>query len=786
MSNDRGIRKIGEPVARKEDLRFLTGRGSYTDDLGDKSQRFVVFLRSIVAHAIIKEINVAEAMQKPGVLNILTGRDYEKDGHGPIVHQAIEGSPEDSNKPAFDKTSPVALQLNQWPLAIDKIRHVGEPIAVIVAESIEIGIEAAEAISLTLEELPPIVDVRQANSDNAPLINRDVPRNLVVQHFGGDLPRTQQALEESDHIVRGNFVVPRLVSCQMEPRSGIAEYNFEQNQYILTAGNQGVHRYQKMIASALKVDLQKVRVICPDTGGGFGSRGHVGPEFVVLAWVSKKLGLTLKWTSSRSEAFVSDWQGRDMVLSGELGLNTDGKITAYKASFLINNGAHTICYAPAANASRLISTVYDIPTVSLDLQIYLTSTVPVLPFRAAGRPEVHYILERLIDLAANKIGMNKVDLRLKNIVPKNKFPFVNPLGLKYESGDFINAFNSAVKKLDVDGFLNRRNLSIRKDRLRGISVVPFIESPVGAPVEKGRVEISADGWTTIFAGTQNHGQGHETTYAQVVSETLGLPFDKISLAWGDTNELDVGGGTHSDRSMRMMGTVLFEICKRIIEESIPIAANLLQCDDKYVKFLDGRFYRLDNSQVVDLLEVAAVYKEITGSYTDLAASWKQEGRIPAFPYGASGVEVEIDIETGELIICNYVIVDDCGRPINPKVIQGQTHGGIVNGVGQAIGECGVYDRNSGQLLTGSFMDYMIPRADQFPMFATYSVDAGEKGNPLGVKAGGEAGTVAALAVVGNAVMDALSPYNIEELDMPYTASRIWQKIKQKELLSTKE
>ena len=771
-----GVRKIGESVLRNEDLRYIQGRGQYSDDINKSNQLYGLFVRSQIAHGIIKNINTENAIAAPGVTAVLTGKDFEADGYGPVIHRAIEASPEDYTKPAFDDTDLVAIQFSQWPMPFDKVRHVGEPIAFVVAETIAAAEEGAELVEVELEELPAIVNVHQAAADDAPEISEHAPGNITIHHYRGEADAIDQALADSDVVVKGSFNVPRLISCQMEPRSGIGEYDPAEERFTVTAGNQGVHRYRDMIASALKAELDKVQVICPDVGGGFGSRSHVGPEYVMLAWAAKRLRRPVKWTSSRIEAFISDWQGRDMLMNGELGLNQDGSINAYKLQVLINLGAFTICYAPPANASRLVTTTYDIPNASLDMQAYLTNTVPVLPFRAAGRPEIHFALERLIDMGAGKIGMDRQELRLKNLISQDAMPFTTAMGLTYDVGGYPEALTGVAEIMDWQSFAKRREQSKADGKLRGISIVPFVETPVGAPFEMGRVEITADGQTTIFAGTQNHGQGHETTYPQVLSELLGIPYENISMAWGDSAKLARGGGTHSDRSMRMMGTVLYQISREIIELSKPVAAHLLQADESAIEFIDGKFRVEASGQETDILAVASAYAEFHGSSDQLTSEYFQEGRIKTYPYGASAAEIEIDPDTGEMKICKYATVDDCGQAVNPMIVHGQTHGGIAMGAGQAMGECAFFDLNSGQLLTGSFMDYMMPRADQFPMFDIGTMEVPSDTNPLRIKAGGEAGTVPALAVIGNAVMDALSPYGIEHFDMPYTAARIWGEI----------
>ena len=774
-----GLRKIGESVLRKEDLRFITGHGKYSDDLNKKGQLYGFFVRSQIAHGVIRKIKTDNALAIDGVVTVLTGEDFKADGLGPIIHRAIEGSPEDWTKPMFDERDPVAIEFPQWPMPFDKVRHVGEPIALIVANSIEIAQSAGELVEVILDELPTIANVSQASLSSAPNISDYAPGNIVVHHYRGNLHETEQALIESDHVVTGTFNVPRLVSCQIEPRSGIGEYDKNSKQFIITAGNQGVFRYRDMIASALKVKPEKVQVICPDVGGGFGSRGHVGPEYVILGWAAKRLGTPIKWTSTRLEAFLSDWQGRDMELSGSLGLDNNGKINGYKLEAYVNIGAYTICYAPPANLSRLVTTAYDIPSSSLDLQVFLTNTPPVLPFRAAGRPETHLVLERLIDMGAQKIGMDRKIIRLKNLIPKKSMPFKTVMGLTYDVGDYSNALERVAKIINYDSFYKRRKISSLGGKLLGISLVPFVESPVGAPKEMGRVEISNTGKTTIFAGTQNHGQGHETTFPQVISDLLGIPYEDIFLAPGDTKLLKLGGGTHSDRSMRMMGKVLYEISKDLIKKAIPVAAHLLQADAKNINFTNGKFKIDKTGQELTIQEVAAYYSKFNQTDEPLFSEFLQECRINAYPFGASGAEIEIDPETGGLEIIRYAVVDDCGQAVNPMIVHGQTHGGIVQGAGQAIGENAIFDQNSGQLLTGSFMDYMIPRADQFPMFDVGEMEVPTDTNPLRIKGGGEAGTVPALAVVANAVMHALSSLGISHFDMPYTASRIWAEINKK-------
>ncbi|MEP4379400.1 MAG: xanthine dehydrogenase family protein molybdopterin-binding subunit [Alphaproteobacteria bacterium] len=772
-----GLRRIGEAVQRTEDTRFVQGQGQYSDDVNRPGQCYCAFVRSPVAHGIVRAIDVEDTLSADGVIAVLTGRDYADDGCGPILHRAIEGDPANWQQPAFGAEDPAAIEIPQWPLPFDKVRHVGEPVAMVIAESDAAAIEGAERVILDIEELPPVVDVHQAAASNAPQVHDSAPYNLCVHALRGDAEAADTALAGADTVVRGTFNVPRVAGGQMEPRSGIGEYDAVSDRFTVTAGNQGVHRYRDMIASALGVEKEKVRVVCPDVGGGFGPRGHANPEYPALAWAAKRIGRPVKWTSARTEAFVSDGQGRDMVLEGELGIMRDGTICAYRLRILANIGAHTVCYAPVANASRLATTVYDIGAVSLDVRIYLTNTLPVLPFRAAGRPEITYALERLIDMAAADIGMDQRELRRRNLIARETMPRTSPLGLPYEDCAFEEAFDKAAELADWDNFASRRAEAEAHGKLRGIALVPFVESPVGAPFESATLKIAPDGKTVIQAGTQNHGQGHETTYAQVVSDLLGIPVETITLAQGDSDALAVGGGTHSDRSMRMVGSLLHELARDIVAQAKPVAAKLLQTDETELTFARGAFGIDGTGHTVGILEVAMAFPEFHGDGRTLGGQALQQGRIPAFPYGAAAAEIEIDPETGTLALCTLSVAHDCGVPVNPAIVHGQVHGGLVQGVGQAIGERVFYDTGSGQLLSGSFMDYMMARADQFTNFRVGFVAAPTVGNPLGIRAGGEGGTVPALAVIGNAVMDALAGHGIRHIELPLTSAAIWQALR---------
>ena len=774
--SDGEIVGIGVSIPRKEDARFLRGLGKYSDDLRVQNQLYAAFVRSDRAHARICSVNSDGAKAQAGVIAVLTGLDYRADGHGPILHNAIERDPAFEHQPAFGQGDPVALTFPQWPLAIDKVRQVGEPVAIVVAESLETARKAAGHVEVAFDELPAVMKLEEPETQEAELVWEDAPGNVCVRAIRGQPDRVSEALARSDHVVSGEFTVTRVASCFMEPRSGMAEYDQDTGKYTLRAGNQGVHRFRSMIAGALMVEPSRVRVVCPDTGGGFGSRGHVNPEYVVIAWAAQRLGLPVKFLNDRSESFLTDWQGRDMVLKGELGLDTHGRITAYRLEIRADNGAYTVCYAPQANASRLFTTVYDVPVASLDHRVFLTNTASVLPYRAAGRPEVTYAIERLMDRAARKLALDRREIRLVNLIPVEEMPYTNPAGFTYDVGDFGAAFRRATELADWDGFELRQREAEERGLLRGIAATPFVESPVGAPVEMVRVRVGDDGIARLEAGTQNHGQGHETTYSQVVSELLGIPFDDVVLIPGDSDALPIGGGTHSDRSMRMVGELLCEAADLLIAQAKPVAARLLQVAEDEIIFEEGQFRNSETGAALGIVDVARSQLE-PGESNLLMAEAQRHDRIAAFPYGTAVAEVVIDPETGELTIDRYTAVDDSGTLINPMIVHGQVHGGIVQGVGQALGETVAYDQGTGQMLTGSFMDYPMPRADQFPPFRLGDVNVRTSGNRLGVKAGGEAGTVPSLAVIGNAVLDALRPLGVTECEMPFTAHQVWNAIK---------
>jgi carbon-monoxide dehydrogenase large subunit len=525
------------------------------------------------------------------------------------------------------------------------------------------------------------------------------------------------------------------------------------------------------------VPAEQMRVKCEDVGGGFGMRNWVFPEFVLALWAARRLGRPVKWVSDRSEAFVSDYQARDLITRASLALDRDGRFQGLRIDHLGNIGGNLVSFVPLANGVRIVSSIYDLPAAYLQVRGVITNTLPTAPYRGAGRPETMFVIERLIERAAAEMGIDRVELRRRNLIPASKLPYTNPMGVVYDSGAFHDNMEQALRMAGWDDFPARRAEATRRGKLRGIGLSNYVETPVGWPQERCEIEVKPDGQIDMILGTQNHGQGHETTFAQVMVDQLGVPFESVNLITGDTAIVKEGGGTHSDRSMRLAGALMVWVSEKIIEKGIRIAAHLLEAADEDVEFAAGRFTVTGTDRSLGIFEVAAaaigddVPEALRGP---LAADHEMWHRLPAYPTGCAIAEVEIDPESGAISLENWTALDDVGRVINPMIVEGQVHGGIAQGVGQVLWEENVYD-TTGQLVAGSFMDYCMPRADNLPFFNIDTTEAAlTESNPLGVKGGGEAGTTPSLGAAVNAVMDALRDFDTDELDMPLTPQRLWQ------------
>jgi carbon-monoxide dehydrogenase large subunit len=721
---------IGRALPRVEDDRLLTGSGRYTDDESYPGQVWCAFVRSPHAHARIVKV---EAPRSPGVLAVLTGADYAADGLQPIDHVPNPMDVHDIERRAFDNPR----QSPQWPLARDAVRHVGEPLAAVIAETAEQARDAAERVEVEYQPLP-------------------LEEAACFDYAFGDAAAVDAALKSAAHVVRHQFASQRVANCQLEPRCAIGMLDTQG--LTLVYGSQGAVLHKLMLSKVLGTD--RVRVISRDVGGGFGPRNYLQPEAVVVAWAAKRLGRPVRWTASRSEAFLADFQGRDARVQASLGIDAGGRIVAYDVRVRSDLGAHTVSFVPLANFRNILTTVYRVPAVALRVQAVTSNTVPAVPYRGAGRPEAHHVIERLLDMAARRAGIDRAEVRRRNLVRKNELPYRTPMRLVFDSGDFAGYMERALQMADYAGFASRKGA-----RLRGIGIANYVESPVGSPRERVELHVTPRG-VEIISGTHSTGQGHETSFAQVAADRLELPIEQIRLRTGDTAFVKSGGGTHSDRSLRFAGNLIVAGAAKLIEKGRQAAASRLEVSADDIEYREGRFRVTGTDRAITLLELAP-----------LAADEDINARIPAYPGGAAVCELEVDPDTGSIEILRYVSVDDVGRAVNPLIVDGQTHGGIAQGVGQALFE-GVARDGAGQVLTGSFMDYSIARADNLPALETALAEDPTRGNILGVKGGGEGGVVPASAAVINALCDALG---VDDVPMPATPERIWRILRERKL-----
>ncbi|NQU69511.1 MAG: xanthine dehydrogenase family protein molybdopterin-binding subunit [Rhodospirillales bacterium] len=775
---------IGAPVRRAEDLRLLTGRGRYSDDKNQPGQAYAVLLRSPHAHAIINGIDSVAAEQMPGVLAILTARDYDNDGLKPIAHGANNADSVNPRIKSFlEEEGARIFDVPQPPLARDKIRFGGEGVALVVAETVSQARDAAEHVVVDYTPLPATGHVMDAIAPNAAQIWDGAPGNISLDAVKGDQTATEAAFASAAHVVEMELPVTRVVNCQMEPRAAIAWHDSDTGRMTLYAGSQGANRLKMHLCPALDMAPELVRVITEDVGGGYGPRNALYPEFVLICWAAKRLGRPVKWTCERTEAFVADYQGRDLVTQAALALDSDGNFLAMRTRMIGAVGGHTVAYVSLNNGFRLTTSLYDIPAAHAHIQGVLTNTPSTSPYRGAGRPEAMFVIERLIDGAADQFGFDRIALRRKNLIPLDGFPYHTAMGMTFDCGEFETNMDSTMALADWDGFEVRRAEAKERGKLLGIGLANYIEAPVGAPMERAEIAIDPDeGRVRVIIGTQSQGQGHETSFRQVITEWLGVPFDDIDIITGDTDVVKAGGGTHSDRSIRMAGNVMVKASEKIIEIGRDAAVHLLEAAREDIAFTNGRFSVTGTDREIGIFDVAAAIARgdvPNAPEGGLAAEDDFFGRLPAFPNGCVVCEVEVDPDTGDVAITRYSTVDDVGRVVNPMIVHGQTHGGIAMGVGQALLENAWYDPESGQLLAGSFMDYCVARADDLPSFNVELNEVPSAGNPLGVKGGGEGGTTPALAVVISAVVDALKDYGVKHIDLPATSEKIWRAIQQR-------
>ena len=767
---------IGASPTRVEDRRLLTGAGSFSDDVTVAGQAHATIVRSPHAHARIVAIDRAPALAVPGVLAVLTGADLIADGIKPFPHAPQAMSPPDIKLTNHDGTSIYVTR--HHALAIDRARFAGEGVAMVIGETLAATKDGAEQLAITYDVLPAAAASRAAAAPGAPKLWDDIVSNVTIDARVGDAAATEAAFARAAHVARIETWVQRVTGVPMEPRAALGQY--QDGRFTLHAGGGGVVRPKRDLAEMLGVPEDRVRVIARDVGGNFGTRNSSYPEFLLVAWAARRLGRPVKWTADRTESFLSDYHGRDLAVEAELALDRDGNFLALRASNLSNLGAYSLSFVPLTKGTELMSSLYRIPCAQARARAVYSNSAPTTAYRSAGRPEVMFVIERLIDVAAREGGFDRVALRRRNVVPRAAMPYPNPLGMTYDSGAFDEVLEQALALGDWDGFPARRAAAAARGRRRGIGVGAYIESASGAPHERARLTVEPGGTIEIVIGTLSSGQGHETSFAQLVTEWLGVDGACVRLVTGDTDLVAVGGGSHSGRSMRHAGTTLHKASGEIVAKGLRIAAHVLEAAEADLQFADGRFTVAGTDRSLDLFAVARAALERADLPADLrgslAATAEVESRVSSFPHGWHVAEVEIDPETGMVEIARYATVDDVGRAVNPRIVHGQTHGGIAQGVGQALLEQCVYD-DHGQLVSASFLDYAMPRADDLLFFTTAISEVPSTTHPLGFRGGGEGGITPALGVIVNAIVDALAEFGVTHVEMPVTPERVWRAIR---------
>jgi carbon-monoxide dehydrogenase large subunit len=780
---------IGAAVRRREDFRFLTGQGTYTDDIDRPGQVHGYILRSPHAHARITGIDTSAALAAPGVVAVLTGADVAADKInglpcGWLIHNK-DGSP------MTEPPHPI--------LVADKVRHVGDQVALVIAESRDQAKDAAELILVDYEELPAVVTSTDALKTAAALVHDQAAGNLCFDWHLGDAAAVDAAFARAAHVTRLDLINSRLIPNAMEPRAAIGEYDRATGDYTLYTTSQNPHVIRLLMgAFVLGIPEHKLRVVAPDVGGGFGSKIFHYAEEALVTWAARKIGRPIKWVAERSESFMSDAHGRDHVSHAEMAMDADGKFLGLKVHTVANMGAYLSTFStsiPTYLYGTLLAGQYATPAIYVEVKAVFTNTVPVDAYRGAGRPEACYLLERLVDNAAREMGIDKTEIRRRNFIPPDAFPYDTPVALQYDCGLFEKCLDEALKLVDYAGFPQRKAEAKIRGKLRGIGLASYIEACGIAPsniagalgaraglYESAEVRFHPTGSVTVFTGSHSHGQSHETTFAQLVSDRLGVPLENIEIVHGDTAKVPFGMGTYGSRSLAVGGSAIAKAMDKVVNKGKKIAAHMLEAAETDIEFKDGRFSVAGTDRSLGIGDIALqAYVPHNFPLDELEPGLdKQAFYDPknfTFPNGTQICEVEIDPDTGKVQIVQFVAVDDFGRIINPMVVEGQVHGGVVQGIGQALLEQAVYDPESGQLLTGSYMDYCMPRADDVPSFTVqYHEGAPCLTNPLGVKGCGEAGTIGGAATVMNAVVDALSDLGIAHLDMPASPERVWRAI----------
>ncbi len=765
---------IGQPVTRKEDVRFLTGRGRYVADIDLVRQAHAVFLFSPHAHAQIRTIDKSAAEQSPGVLAVLTGEDWAADGLGTLDPEAM---PEDMG-------GPPGVRTKHPPLAQGRVRYVGERVAVVIAESEAQARDAAELVTVDYDVLPAVIRIDEALREQAPLVHDAAAGNISFIMQMGNPDQVDAAFARAHHVTRLTLYNNRLTAVTMEPRGCLADYDPGTRRFTLYTSTQNVHGVRQTLAHhILHVAESRIRVVARDVGGGFGMKGNVYPEEAVLVWAARRVGRPVKWIPSRSEALLGDDAGRDQIVTAELALDRDGGFLALRWTGAHNVGAYIegAGAIPIIFSLKLAPTVYDIPAVGVTSRLVFTNTAPTVPYRGAGRPEGVYIMERLVDRAAHEMAIDPAELRKRNLLPPDAYPYETRTGWVYDSGNYAAAMTKCQALADWDGYAARQAASQAAGRLRGRAITYYIDN-TGVFNERMELRFDPSGELTILAGTLSHGQGHETSYAQMAAEWLGVPEDKIHLAQADTDEIAIGRGTYASRSMMIGGSALRGAADEVIARGKRFAAHFMEADAADIAFADGAFTIAGTDRSMPIAQIAQMSFIPVGLPSELGMGLQGAGAfnsdMPSFPNGCHICEVEIDPDTGAVELDRYTVVDDCGTVINPLLAKGQIMGGIAQGAGQALLEDVIYEPDSGQLLTGTLMDYGIPRADTLPAIRIDFSPVPSPTNPLGAKGVGEGGTVASTPTVINAILDALAPLSVADIPMPATPERIWRAIRE--------
>ena len=767
---------IGQPVPRSEDPRLLSGGGRFTDDVSAPGQAHAVFLRSTVGHGEIAVLDTAAACAAPGVLAVYTGADLEADGIGhipcPVPMKNRDGStPSVPPRPA---------------LSIGRVRHVGDPVAVVVAETLDAARDAAEAIRFEVAPLPAAATVERALAPDAPELWECCPGNVFLDFHMGDEAAVEAALADAHHVTRIRLDNTRMVVNTMEPRAALAQYDAAAEKFTLHVGSQGVTGYRATLAGAIfGVAPEKIRVVSDDVGGSFGMKGAAYAEAICAMYAARRLGRPVKWCADRAESFLADHQGRAMTVDLALALDADGNFLALKVDALGDMGAYLTAMGPwpvTMVVSRNIISVYKTPLFSYGAKCVFTNTVPTGPYRGAGRPESKYFLELLIDKAAAETGIDRIDLRRRNLIRPDQMPFETPVGLVYDSGEFEAILDRAMARADVAGFADRRQASEAAGGLRGLGIAPYLETTAPPGTELADIRFEEDGTVTLVTGTCDFGMGHATPFAQVLSDTLGVPFERIRIVQHDSDEMSEGaGGSGGSRSAIATSGAILEASEAVIARARRIAAHVLEAAVDDIEFADGTFRVAGTDRSIDIMSLAEKARANPALPGDLAgglgAKRSHQTSPISFPNGCHVCEVEIDPDTGAAAVERYTVVDDFGTVLNPLIVEGQVHGGIAQGLGQVLLESTVYDED-GQLLTGSYMDYAMPRANHMAAvdFATHPVPCAT--NPLGVKGCGEAGNGGAYPAVILAVLDALAARGVAALPLPASPHCIWQALRE--------